>query len=137
MSSEYAGDISLPTRINLCCDNQHDLKYNEIDLRAFGDVLQRMGKFELAETIYHRLLDKVSSSDSSLARLYHSLGNTNKEKKNYDSRLKWYQNSLEVFLQTHTSAFINLENLYGSMGEGYSYKKNIHQSLDCYEKAIK
>ncbi|CAF1265716.1 unnamed protein product [Rotaria sordida] len=114
-------------------DNDED---NEIDLRGFGDVLQRIGKFELAETIYHRLLNEVSPNDSSLARLYHSLGNINKEKRNYDASLEWYQKSLEVFLQSHTSDSLNLGNLYGSMGKTYSYKENNHQSLECYEKAI-
>ncbi|CAF1089451.1 unnamed protein product [Rotaria sp. Silwood1] len=137
--------------MELCGDNEPALKRifeyrkrihedknedDRIGLRGFGDVLQRLGKFDMAETIYHRLLDEVPSNDSSLADLYCSLGNANKEKKNFDSSLEWYQKSLEVRLQTNPSDFIGLGNIYGSMGEAYSHKKNNNTSLEFYEKAI-
>ncbi|CAF4600846.1 unnamed protein product [Rotaria sp. Silwood2] len=137
--------------MELCGDNEPGLKRifayrrkiqgnenedNEITLQTFGNVLQRMGKFDLAETIYHRLLDEVPSNDSSLADLYCSLGNANREKKNYDSSLEWYQKSLELRLRTQPSDFISLGNLYGSIGEAYSYNENNQKSLESYQKAI-
>ena len=84
-------------RMKLCGDDEHDLKKlfdhmkkeygggdNEVSLRSFGDVLRQMGKYDLAEKMYHRLLAELPSNDPSLSDLYCSLGIVTKDKGDYD-----------------------------------------------------
>ena len=117
-------------RMKLCGDDEHDLKKlfdhmkkeygggdNEVSLRSFGDVLRQMGKYDLAEKMYRRLLDELSSNDPSLSDLYYSLGILTKDKGEYDSSLQWFNKSLEIKMQTDPSDYINIGNLYNWIGK--------------------
>jgi hypothetical protein len=66
--------------MKLCGDEENKLKNlfdhmrkeygcgeNEVNLRSSGDVVRRMGKFDLAEKMYHRLLKELSPDDPSLS----------------------------------------------------------------------
>src|ERR1044071_118247 len=72
-------------RMTLCSDHDNDIKQlydhmkNEYDreetnLLSLGDVMRQMGKFDLAEKYYRRLLSELPSNDPSLSRLYLHLG---------------------------------------------------------------
>ncbi|CAF4547023.1 unnamed protein product, partial [Rotaria sp. Silwood2] len=72
-------------RMTLCSDNDNDLKQlydhmkneyhrEETNLLSLGEVLRKMGKFDLAEKYYRRLLSELPSNDHSLSQLYHNLG---------------------------------------------------------------
>ncbi len=71
-----------------CNEDEHHLKsvfnqmkqQNEIgetDLRILAKFLTKMGKFDLAEYYYHRLINQISSDDPSLITLY--LGGNNED----------------------------------------------------------
>ena len=68
-------------RIRFCGDEEHDMKKlfehmkkdygggnNEVSLQQFGQVLHAMGKFDLAEKCYRRLLSELPPNDPSLGR---------------------------------------------------------------------
>jgi len=42
----------------------------EVNLRSFGHVLHKMGKYDMAEKIYHRLLTELPPNDPSLGNVY-------------------------------------------------------------------
>ena len=69
-------------QMKLCGDDEHELKNlfdymkkedgcgeKEVDLRSFGDVLQQIGKFDLAEKMYRRLFEELPPNDRSLSDL--------------------------------------------------------------------
>jgi hypothetical protein len=53
---------------------------NEVSLQCFGDVLRRMGKNNLAEKTYNRLLVKLSPNDPSFYVLCYSFGMISKDR---------------------------------------------------------
>ncbi|CAF4635212.1 unnamed protein product, partial [Rotaria sp. Silwood2] len=72
-------------RMTLCSDHDNDLKQlydhmkneyhrEETNLLSLGDVMLDMGKFDLAEKYYRRLLSELPSNDSSRGALYQHLG---------------------------------------------------------------
>jgi tetratricopeptide (TPR) repeat protein len=71
-------------RMSLCGDDEHNLKEalddmkkqigtGETNLRTLGKLLWTMGKFNLAEQYYNRLLQELSPNDPSLPSLYDEL----------------------------------------------------------------
>src|SRR5438105_15622305 len=93
-------------RMTLCSDHDNDLKQlydhmkneyhrEETNLLSLGDVMRNMGKFDLAEKYYRRLLSELPSNDPSLSSLYQRLGRVADEKGEYDTSLEWYEKSLE------------------------------------------
>jgi hypothetical protein len=114
-------------RMTLCSDHDNDLKQlydhmkneyhrEETNLLSLGDVMLKMGKFDLAEKYYRRLLSELPSNDPSLSALYQRLGMVADAKGEYDTSLEWYQKSLEMrvrtahpimsILGTHTTASV-------------------------------
>ena len=102
-------------KMKLCSDDQHDLKIlfdhmkeeygggdNEVNLHSFGDVLHRMGKYNLAEKMYRRLLDELPSDDPAVGDLYWVLGSLNNDKGEYESSLQWFDKSLKMKMQTRS-----------------------------------
>jgi tetratricopeptide (TPR) repeat protein len=137
-------------RMKLCGDDEHELKNlfnhmkkqygcgeDEVDLRSFGNVLQKMGKFDLAEKMYHRFLKELPPNDPSLSNLYWSLGNVTSDKGNYDMSLQWFHKSLESKMQTHPSDYVNIGGLYNWIGVVYYYQNDNKEALEWYNKAIK
>ena len=43
---------------------------NKVNFCSFGDVLRHINKYDLAEKMYHRLLNEIPSNDPSLSGLY-------------------------------------------------------------------
>ncbi|CAF1303903.1 unnamed protein product, partial [Rotaria sordida] len=71
-------------RMTLCSENEHDLKNvlmymkqqlgnGETNLRTLGRVLSEMGKFDLAEQYFTRLLKELSPNDPLCGNLYKDL----------------------------------------------------------------
>ena len=135
--------------MKLCGDGEHDLKNlfdymkkdygggdKEASLRSFGDVLRQMGKYDLAEKMYRRLLAELSPNDPSLFDLYYSLGLVTGDKGEYDSSLQWFQKTLEIYMRTNPSDYVNIGRLHNSIGENYRQKGDNDKALKCYKKAI-
>ncbi|CAF3433052.1 unnamed protein product, partial [Rotaria sp. Silwood2] len=107
------GTISI-IRMTLSSDDDSDLKQlydhmkneyhrQETNLLSVGDVIQRMGKFDVAEKYYRRLLSELPSNDLSLDALYNRLVMVADDKGEYDASLEWYQKSLEMKMRTRPS----------------------------------
>jgi len=135
--------------MELCGDDEHELKKlfdhmknkygggnEEINLHSFGKVLRQMGKYDLAEKIYHRLLAELPSNDPSLGDLYYNLGMVTLDKAACDSSLEWFQKSLVIHEKKGSSNYRNIGNLYNSIGESYRLKREFERALENYNKAI-
>jgi len=135
--------------MELCGDDEHDLKElfdhmkreygggnEEVNLRSFGQVLHKMGKYDLAEKIYHRLLAELSPNDPSLGDLYWNLGSVTHDKAAYDSSLEWFQKSLVTHEKIGSSNYRNIGNLYNWIGNVYRGKHELDRALENYKKAI-
>ena len=135
--------------MELCGDDEHDLKKlfdhmkkeldgenEEVNLHSFGKVLYRMGKYDLAEKIYHRLLSKLLPNDPSISGLYWDLGIVTSNKSAYDSSLEWFQKSLVIEEQEGSSNYVNIGSLYNWIGDIYDYKGELEKALENYNKAI-
>jgi hypothetical protein len=83
-SINHDGNQVWRIRMSLCGDDEHSLKEaladmkkqigtGETNLRTLGKMLWMMGKFNLAEQYYNRLLQELSPNDPSLPSLYDEL----------------------------------------------------------------
>ena len=135
--------------MKLCGDDEHDLKNlfdhmkkdygggdEEANLRSFGEVLRHMGKYDLAEKMYRRLLAELSPNDPSLSDLYCAFGIVTKDNAEYDSSLQWFNKSLEIKMQTNSSDYVNIGNLYNWIGNIYRRKGDQNKAMEYYNKAV-
>jgi len=135
--------------MELCGDDEHDLKElfdhmkkeygggnEEVNLRLFGQVLYKMGKYDLAEKIYHRLLEELPLNDPSLGDLYWNLGRVTLDKAAYDSSLECFRKSLVIEEQEGLSNYVNIGNLYNCIGNVYRRMRELERALENYKKAI-
>jgi len=136
-------------RMKLCGDNEHDMKKlfehmkkeygggnKEVDLRPFGDVLREMGKFDLAEKFYRRLLEESPPSGRPLCDLYYSLGSVMEDKGDYDSSLRFFKKSLEIQIRLNPSDYVYISSIYNCIGGVHWKKSDYSEALDWYKKGI-
>ncbi|CAF0738460.1 unnamed protein product [Adineta steineri] len=94
-------------KMTLCNDDEHDLKQvlmymkqqienEETNLRTLGKLLWKMGKFDLAEKYFNRLLQELPSSDPLLSSLYEDLGELASQTGDYDMSVQWHQKFLAI-----------------------------------------
>lgn len=144
---QYDGQVLTIIRMTLCGDKQHELhelyqymrkEYgnDETDLRSLGTLLAKMGKFDLAEKYYRKMLDQVSSEDPVLGDLYHSLGCVATDKGENDASLDWYKKSLAIKMQTHPSDHVRISQTYNGIGIVLQKKGNATQAFEYYNKAV-
>ncbi|CAF4198327.1 unnamed protein product [Rotaria sp. Silwood2] len=134
-------------RMTLCSDHDNDLKQlydhmkneyhrEETNLLSLGKVLSKMGKFDLAEKYYRRLLSELPSNDPSLSDLYHRLGMVANAKGEYDMSLEWYQKSLEILVRNRPSDHVNIGITHNSIGEAHRKKGDRSRALESYNRAV-
>ncbi|CAF1349105.1 unnamed protein product [Rotaria sp. Silwood1] len=121
-------------QMTLCSENEHDLKNvliymkqqlgsGETNLRTLGKILSEMGKFNLAEQYFIRLLEELSPNDPLLGNLYEDLGKLASQTGDYNKSVKWHQKSLafknssELIDATH----IDQSNSYIDVSETSKY----------------
>ena len=123
-------------QMKLCGDNDYkDLKIlfdhlkkeygggdGQVNLHLLGDVLHHMGKYDLAEEIYRRVLDDRQTPVSSLPHLYRSLGMLLKTKGDYNSSLELFHEALNLQTRTDEQNHENTADLYKQIGTVYSDK---------------
>ncbi|CAF3486969.1 unnamed protein product [Rotaria sp. Silwood1] len=109
---------------------------NEADLKSFGDVLQHMGKYDSAEKIYRGLRKTYSSNDSSYSQLCFSFGMLNKEKKDFDSSLQWFEKALSKKIRTDPNDLIYIAGLHCCIGNIHIEKNNFDEAIKCYNIAM-
>ncbi len=134
-------------RMTLCSDHDNDLKQlydhmkneyhrEETNLLSLGDVIRNMGKFDLAEKYYRRLLSELPSNDPSLSALYQRLGRVADAKGEYDTSLEWYQKSLEMRVRTSPSDHVNIGLTHNSIGIIHGNKGDNSRALESYNRAV-
>ncbi|CAF4480656.1 unnamed protein product, partial [Rotaria magnacalcarata] len=93
--------------MSLCSENEHQLKYvlmnmrqqfgsGETNLHTFGKVLWEMGKFDLAEKYFLRMLEQLSPNDPLLADLYQDLGKLASYAGDLDKSMEWRQKAIAL-----------------------------------------
>jgi tetratricopeptide (TPR) repeat protein len=98
-------------RMSLCSDDEHDLRKvlidmkqqagsGETNLRTLGNILWDMGKSELAERYFNRLLKELSPNDPLHINLYEDLGKLASQRGDYDKSMEWRQ-KLVMFKEQH------------------------------------
>ncbi|CAF4207884.1 unnamed protein product, partial [Adineta steineri] len=101
-------------KMTLCNDDEHDLKQvlmymkqqinsEQTNLRTFAKLLWEMGKFDLAEKYFNRLLQELSLNDTLHISLYEDLGKLASQRGDYDMSMKWRQKLL-TFKEENPSA---------------------------------
>ncbi|CAF3309085.1 unnamed protein product [Rotaria socialis] len=137
-------------QLTMCSNDQHDLtnlfqymkeQYgggeNETSLLNFGQVLRRMGKFDLAEKFYRRSLNELAPDDPSRVSLYYSLGLVLKEKKELDSSLEYLHKSLKLIVQSSPKDYQKISMRYNAIGTIYRMKNEYDIALVWFNKGIK
>ena len=135
---ELCGDGSEPEMHKLFEHMKRDYGggNEEVNTLAFGRVLRQMGKYDLAEKFYRRLLHEVPSHDPILSDLYYSLGVVVMDTGDYDSSLQWLHKSLDIIQKRNPSDYINISSRYCCIGLLYSKKRDSSRALDWYRKGI-
>ena len=134
-------------RMVLCSENDHQLQplfqhmKNELgtgdtNLLRFGHVLKDMGKLDDAEKYFHRYLNQLPDDDPDISACYHALGIVTDIKGDYDSSLKWYNKSLEIFIQTLKSDDPNIGTTLNSIAVIYRKQGDYAHALESFEKAL-
>lgn len=94
-------------KMTLCGDDEHDLKQilkhmkdqngnGETNLSTLAKIVWKMGKFNLAEKYYHRLINEIPLNDPLLIKLYEDLGDITSHQGDYDASIQWYNKALEI-----------------------------------------
>jgi tetratricopeptide (TPR) repeat protein len=136
-------------QMKLCGDNAYDLKKlfehmkqdygggnDAVDSLAFGRVLRRMGKYELAEKFYRRLLHDVPSNDPSLSDLYYSLGVVVMDRGDYEYSLRWLHKSLDIIMCKNPSDYVNISSRYCCIGSAHWKRNDYNRALQWYNAGI-
>jgi tetratricopeptide (TPR) repeat protein len=136
-------------RMKLCGDKENDLKNlfdhmkkeygggdGNVTPLSYADVLREMGKYELAEKIYHRLHLELSSDDLSLFDLYWSLGMLKNETGHYDDGMMWFFKALEIYNRNNLSDYVSLGNLYNWIGEMNRLRGQNYTALKYFNDAV-
>ena len=87
-------------------NDEHDLKKvllhmkkqngsGDTNLRTLGKILWKMGKLDLAEQYYMRLLEELSPKDPSLSSVYEELADITSQHGDFNKSMQWRQKSIE------------------------------------------
>ncbi|CAF1167181.1 unnamed protein product [Adineta steineri] len=108
-------------KMTLCNDDEHNLKQvlmhmkqqienEEINLRTLGKLLWKMGKLDLTEKYFNRLLQELPPNDPLLSSLYEDLGELASQTNDYDMSVHWHQKSLAIKNQLTVNPTIEIIN---------------------------
>jgi tetratricopeptide (TPR) repeat protein len=136
-------------KMELCNDDHHHLKElfthmkktyadsnKEITVLSFGRVLHQMGKLDLAEKFYERLLKELPANDPSCSDLYYSLGVLTMNKGDYDACVHWFRKTLEIKFRTDPTDYIYIGGICNAIGDVYRNKEDYDQALESFNKAV-
>jgi tetratricopeptide (TPR) repeat protein len=115
---------------------------NDNSLITLGHVMEEMGRFDLAETYYHKSLNKMLNGKGfqydreNTAVCYYSLGNIAQQKHEYEKSLEWYQKALDKYKQVLPANHDLIADSYRCIGVMYARLGNIDQALESLETAL-
>lgn len=116
--------------------NQIKTEYNgvneETNLLSFGNLLYQMGKYDLAEKYFHRLLYDLPNDHYDVSRCCYALGILALTNNNYDSSIQWHEKALK----TLTSNDARVADSYNCIGCIYQKKEDFNTALEYYNKAL-
>jgi tetratricopeptide (TPR) repeat protein len=126
--------------MTLCSDDEHDLKHvlmymkqqtgsGEINLQTLGKLLLQMGKFDLAEKYFKRLLKELPSNHPLLSSLYEDLGQVASQTGNFDMSVEWHKKSLACKKPNQLSTNTNIKETNKSSGK--FTEKNLSFLSEC------
>ena len=135
--------------MRLCGDDEHDTQdlfqhlkkeyaggNQQGDLKSFGAVLHKMGKYDLAQMVYYSALNELTSGDPQFSSIYRSLGMISDDRGEYDISLKWYHAAWEIQMQNNPSDYVRIASIYCCIGVVYKKKHDYKKALDYYYKAV-
>ena len=131
-------------RMTLCGDDDNDLKQllkhmkkrTRPDLRSLGDVLKDMGKFNLAEQYFTRVLYESPLDDLSRGFLYYSLSVVSQSKSDNENSISWLEKAIESFKRHGTPDCFNAGQLNNLIGEIHRLNSNYDEALESYNTAL-
>jgi tetratricopeptide (TPR) repeat protein len=105
-------------QMTLCSDSEHDLKQvladmknqsgiGETNFHTLGKLLWNMGKLDLAEKCYNRLLNEFPSNNPLLSTLYAELSKIASQRRDYNKSVQLHKKSLEIKEQFQQTDVIN------------------------------
>jgi tetratricopeptide (TPR) repeat protein len=114
--------------MTLCGDNEHDLQpvlvhmknqygSGETNLRSLGKLLWEMGKSDLAEKYYLRLLNELDPNDPFLSTVYEDLAKMASQKSKYDDMVQWRQKALDIRTRASSTGDAEASRTTNSHGE--------------------
>jgi tetratricopeptide (TPR) repeat protein len=128
-------------RMKLCSENDDDLK--EIshqeqgdDPLSFGQRFSQLKRFDEAEKYYQHLLKSLPSEHEDIGVYYDALGNLAKDKGDYDSSLKYFNQSLDMRMKILDVDHPDIGDSYNNLGEIYEKKKDFKRAMDFFNKAM-
>ena len=101
-------------------------------LLSFGNLLHQMGKYDLAEKYFHRLLNELPEDHVDVSRCYHALGVIALIKDDDQSSLQWHEKSMNSLKINDT----RLADSYNCIGCIYQRRKDFNNALKFYNKAL-
>ncbi|CAF1490203.1 unnamed protein product [Rotaria magnacalcarata] len=147
-SDSLARDKIIPIiRMTWCSNYENDYKQlydhikneyerEETNLLSLGQLVYRMGKFDLAEKYYCQSLREFPSNDICRSAIYHNLGMATNSKGEYDTSLEWYSKSIGLLVTSRPSDHVRIGITYNSMGNVYRNKGDRILALELYNRAI-
>ncbi|CAF1246083.1 unnamed protein product [Adineta ricciae] len=101
-----------------------------------GQLLIKLGEFDQAERVYETLLDRNTSDECEMARLYYQLGRVKDMQGEYRTALTFYDKSLEIRERVLSSNDPDLACSYSSIGIVYYHMGDYSEALSSHEKAL-
>ena len=135
-------------QLNLCNDNDPVLKSIfyylrqesqrcEIDLLAFGNVLNDMGEYEQAKNYYERCLNLLPPDDCMWRPYcYYLLGLIDTVNGENEHALHLFEKSLDIRTQTLHPSDPSLADTYIAIARVYYINCNFDQALELYNRAL-
>ncbi|CAF2713672.1 unnamed protein product [Rotaria sp. Silwood2] len=112
--------------------NEYSGINDQTSLLSFGNILYQMGKYDLAEKYFHRLLKDLPNNHDDISKCYYSLGVLALIKDNYDLSLNWHEKSLKNLKPSDS----HLADNYHCIGCIYQKKECFKNALEFYNKAL-
>ncbi|CAF3095067.1 unnamed protein product [Rotaria sp. Silwood2] len=107
-------------------------EYDDKNLISCGHILQKMGRYDEADTYFNRLLRELPQNHEDISKCYYTLGHLSFLKSNYDLSLNWFQKLLKILKPNDPI----LADTYYSIGCVYQNMYDYNQALQYYNQAL-